>query len=172
MVFAISVGYADYMNFWSGFYKAGALRKEVSCVAILQDGKILMGRRRDNQKFTNPGGHLEPGEDPADGAIREVKEEAGLDLDKSKLEHLVSKEVTTPKGERYLIHAYKYDLDEKQPTSMKEDPDAEVRVWKWLSMPLDREVLDNLHSPKNVLLDALGLSLSKQDLSEMERVGR
>ena len=160
------------MSFWVSFYKAGSLRKEVSCVAILHDGKILMGRRRDNNLFTNPGGHLEPDEDPAAGAIREVKEEAGIDLDPKQLEHLVSKEVTTPTGKKYLIHAYKYDLGKAVPTSMKEDPDAEVQKWQWLSMPLDKEVLDNLHSPKNVLLDALGLMYSKQTLADMERNGR
>ena len=40
---------------------------------------------------------------------------------------------------------------------MKEDPDAEVHRWHWLKMPLNDDVMGNLHSPKNVLLKGMGL---------------
>lgn len=140
-------------------HKLASDRKEVSTVALIHDGKMLMGKRRDNGKWTNPGGHLDPNEKPEDGAVREVKEEAGIDIEKNDLVHVRSENVVTPKGEKYLIHAYKVDLDKKAPTSMKEDPDAEVQRWSWLNIRngLDQAVLANLHSPKNVLLKGLGL---------------
>lgn len=142
--------------FWSGFYKAAADRKEVSTVGVIKDGKILMGRRRDNGKWTNAGGHLDPGESPLDGAVRELYEETGLKCDPKDLVHLRTEDVVTPTGKKYRIHAYKLELNEGS-TSMKDDPDAEVERWHWLKMPLNSEVMDNLHSPKNVLLKGLGL---------------
>ena len=40
---------------------------------------ILMGKRRDNQKWTFPGGHVEPQETMKEGAMRELKEETGIE---------------------------------------------------------------------------------------------
>lgn len=53
---------------------------------IVHQGKFLIVKRADNDSFLPgiweiPGGKLEPGEDPLDGARREVKEEAGLDVE-------------------------------------------------------------------------------------------
>lgn len=146
------------MFFWDGFLKkASEERKEVSTVALIFDGKMLMGKRQDNGRWTHPGGHLEPDESPEAGAIREVKEEAGVEISPEDLVHLRSEKVTTHTGKKYLIHAYKAELKKMPTTSMKEDPDNEVHRWHWVSMPLKKEIEENLHSPKNILLRGLGL---------------
>jgi 8-oxo-dGTP pyrophosphatase MutT (NUDIX family) len=44
------------------------------------EGRVLLLRRRDNDKWTMPGGTLEFGESIADCAIREVREETGLKI--------------------------------------------------------------------------------------------
>lgn len=46
------------------------------------DGQILLPHWRDGgmSGWTLPGGGVEPGEHPADGAVREVKEETGYDV--------------------------------------------------------------------------------------------
>lgn len=148
--------------FWKAFYKQAEAwkpaRNEVGCVGVVHDGKMLMGKRRDNGKWTNPGGHLDPGEAPIDGAIRELYEEAGIKAEKKDLVHLVSEKVTTPQGKKYVIHAYKYEIKDKPSTSMKEDPDAEVHRWQWVNYePMSKDILDNLHSPKNCILKEMGI---------------
>jgi ADP-ribose pyrophosphatase YjhB (NUDIX family) len=51
-----------------------------STVVANDEGAILLIRRSDNQLWTIPGGAMEPGETIAETAIRETKEETGLDV--------------------------------------------------------------------------------------------
>jgi ADP-ribose pyrophosphatase YjhB (NUDIX family) len=45
---------------------------------VLRDGKVLLGRRSDNGHLTPVTGIVDPGEQPADAAVRETLEEAGV----------------------------------------------------------------------------------------------
>jgi 8-oxo-dGTP pyrophosphatase MutT (NUDIX family) len=47
-------------------------------VVFDREGRILAGRRSDNGQWALPSGILEPGEQPEDGAAREVLEETGV----------------------------------------------------------------------------------------------
>ena len=49
------------------------------------DGRVLLQRRGDSKKWGFPGGAIEIGETPEMAAIREVKEETGLDVKVSSL---------------------------------------------------------------------------------------
>ncbi len=57
-------------------------------VYILEDNKVLLRFHSKIQKWLPPGGHLEPGEIPPQGAIREALEETGLEIELIKDEHL------------------------------------------------------------------------------------
>ena len=53
---------------------------------IINDGKLLLVKRRPNDvhrpdEWDIPGGRLEPGENPLEGLRREVREEAGIDVE-------------------------------------------------------------------------------------------
>src|SRR5512133_626342 len=54
-------------------------------VAIINDGKILLTRREDFEVWCLPGGGVEDGESLAEAAIREAKEETGLDVELTRL---------------------------------------------------------------------------------------
>ena len=57
-------------------------KQEILKVAILNNNKeLLMLHRKDNKKWTMPGGTLEFGESMVDCALREVKEESGLNVE-------------------------------------------------------------------------------------------
>lgn len=47
---------------------------------VVKDGKILVGTRKDNGLVCGPGGHIEIGETPEDAAIRETREEFGINI--------------------------------------------------------------------------------------------
>lgn len=136
--------------------------KHVAAIAIIKDGKILMGKRKDNGKWTNPGGHLNDGEDPVHGAIREVKEETGLDLQAHQLSSIGNKVV---KGGKIRVYGYKADLSGTNSTTVREDPDDEVYRWIWVNIFENRnpDIFNNLHVPKdNIIMDELGIELEKK----------
>ncbi|MFE9429039.1 NUDIX domain-containing protein [Kitasatospora sp. NPDC006697] len=74
-------------------------------VALDEQGRVLLGRRADTGGWALVGGILDPGEEPADGAVRECYEETGVLVEP---EHLTSVTVSPlvhyPNGDqmRYL----------------------------------------------------------------------
>lgn len=150
-------------TFYVSFLKtAKAFRKEVSTVAVMKDGKMLMGTRRDNNKWTAPGGHLEAGETPLEGAVRELFEESGIKADPKDLEFL--KTIKNPDN-GYIVHGYLLELDKHPGTTMKNDPDNEVYRWHFMNT---EDIPDKeLHVPRssgNVLLPLLEKKASKDIL--------
>ena len=49
-------------------------------VIVVKDGKVLIGRRKDSGLICGPGGHIEIGETPEEAAIRETREEFGINI--------------------------------------------------------------------------------------------
>jgi len=49
-------------------------------VIVVKNGKILVGTRKDNGLVCGPGGHIENGETAEDAAIRETREEFGINV--------------------------------------------------------------------------------------------
>ncbi|GIW12726.1 MAG: NUDIX hydrolase [Tepidiforma sp.] len=65
----------------------GVERHHTATAYIVAGGRTLLLWHRGLRMWLPPGGHLEPNEDPVQAAIREAREEAGLDV-----------EVLTPPG--------------------------------------------------------------------------
>ncbi|MBP2340684.1 ADP-ribose pyrophosphatase YjhB (NUDIX family) [Saccharothrix coeruleofusca] len=61
--------------------KANSLRPAVSAFVQDDQGRILMIRRTDNDKYAIPGGQQEVGETLSEAAIRETKEETGVEIE-------------------------------------------------------------------------------------------
>jgi len=67
-------------------------------IFVVQDGKVLLIHHRNLKKWLPLGGHIELDEDPETAALRETKEESGLDV-----ELLGERPPTTEPGTRALI---------------------------------------------------------------------
>jgi 8-oxo-dGTP pyrophosphatase MutT (NUDIX family) len=64
-----------------GAPEPNSLVPAVSAVVADDEGRILLHRRSDNAKWSIPGGRIELGESVADAAVREVREETGIEVD-------------------------------------------------------------------------------------------
>lgn len=65
----------------------------VSAIVVDDDHRVLLTRRADNGRWALVSGILEPGEEPAFAAVREVREETGVDAE---IVRLTSVDVTAP----------------------------------------------------------------------------
>ena len=78
---------------------ANSLVPAASAVVVDDEGRILLHRRRDNEKWALPGGVMELGESLSDCARREVREETGLEVEVERIVGIYS----DPK------HVFSYD---------------------------------------------------------------
>lgn len=95
-------------------------------------GEILLQRRGDSNMWGFPGGAIELGETPEAAAIREVKEETGLDVEVGELIGIYTDfDVRCQNGDRYQSIAIAYELtvvggvlfcDEKETLELKYFP--------------------------------------------------
>lgn len=61
--------------------KANSLVPSVNVVVVNDSGELLMIRRSDNDNWAAPGGAIDLGESVSQAAIRETKEESGIDCE-------------------------------------------------------------------------------------------
>lgn len=112
-----------------------------------------------------PGGHLNFGEEPLDGAIRELREETGLDAQEFPMEFLGDD--TTARG----VHVYSFavTIPLGAPHAYN-DPDGEAAEFRWMS-PEEIPSDDQLHTPRagNVTLQLMGIG--GQPMAKADYIG-
>jgi 8-oxo-dGTP pyrophosphatase MutT (NUDIX family) len=81
--------------------------------AVFDGDRVLLGRRADIGAWTLPGGIIDPAEEPADAAVREVYEETGIVAVPEVLTSVsVSPRMTYPNGDQvqYLEYCFRCRL--------------------------------------------------------------
>ena len=100
-------------------------------VGLLKDGGVFLSKRVKTKTFPDlwqfPGGKLEGDELPIYGAIREVKEETGLDIDYSRLDYKVG--IVGDKTTR-VCYTYVVQLEQNEVPKKMEDLATE---WQWFT---------------------------------------
>jgi 8-oxo-dGTP diphosphatase len=129
--------------------KTGAPMTDVSTpihppiVAAIVTSKlgVLVERRHDGRPlWTFPAGEAEPGESPADTAIRETKEETTLEI---KVSHVIG-ERDHPKTGRHMIYVAARPYQGTEVHVGDEDELAEVR---WVNLGQADELLSGMFGP-------------------------
>lgn len=122
-----------------GETKVNTVRVGIAVIVYGDDGRVLIGQRKSAHGqglWGFPGGHLETGETPADCARREVREEAGIEIDNLNLVGVTNDIFETGKHYITLFMACRH---ESGPVKNCE-PDK-IEQWEWHS-------LDNLPTPR------------------------
>jgi 8-oxo-dGTP pyrophosphatase MutT (NUDIX family) len=107
--------------------------KKSAGIAILYHDMILVAHATNApwyRSYTPPKGGIEEGEQIIDAAIRECKEEIGVDIDKTKLDHFIEVPYVDKSGKTYktviLFPLRIYSLDEIQLNSL-DVPDIQLQ---------------------------------------------
>ena len=105
---------------------------------ILRDGKILLGKRKNTEtadgKWAFPGGRMDYGEDPKEGAMREVFEETGIKANPFQTNYLTYKNEFFPEEKKHYVSLVFLVLDSEGEPELRE-PDK-CDGWKWFD-PFD-----------------------------------
>lgn len=123
-----------------------AVTVEATLCAIIRDGRILLQRKAAGRfgegKWNGAGGKLEPGEDPADGVIREVLEETGLRIREPRrhglLDHFFGDRMTPA----WSVHVFSATDFDGEPVGGEE---GELRWFPVEEIPYGEMWEDDLH---------------------------
>lgn len=145
----------------SSIQSAGQGIQEIASIFVYRGDSVLIGKRKDCDKYTLPGGYIKENESPYQGAVRELYEETNLRVEKeADLSYFGP--IYTSKNS--LIHLFLLNLaipfDERdQEVSTKNDPDDEVYEWEFMTKGSARwnTAMFNLYSTVNESFKALGL---------------
>ena len=115
-----------------------------SSAAVYQDGKVLLGKRVDNGLWDLCGGFVEVGETLAEAALREAREEAGLNVSVTQLLAVFDSRLWRTRMKAHMYHAvFRAELISGTPT-----PTNEMTGFVWA----DETNLPELHhSQKHTL---------------------
>jgi 8-oxo-dGTP diphosphatase len=98
-------------------------------VMVLKNNKILLSMRKGSHgegEYSFPGGHLEFGESFAGCAMREIKEEAGIEITNIKFQFLAN--VKKYGGKHYVHIGLTADWKSGEPQKLEPQRSGE---WKW-----------------------------------------
>ena len=104
---------------------------------VIRDGLVLLVQRSDNHAWTPVTGIVEPGENPADGAVREVLEEAGVHVTARRLAWVhVTRPIVYANGDhaQYLDHVFRMDWTGGEPFAA-DDESLQARWFDLSGLP-------------------------------------
>ncbi|MFC9329850.1 NUDIX domain-containing protein [Kitasatospora sp. NPDC057015] len=119
----------------------------VAAVIVGDDGRVLLGQRADDRRWSLIGGILDPGEQPAEGLVREVFEEAAVVVVPEVLASVtVSPMLEYPNGDRsqYLELTFRCRVVSGEPR-VNDDESLDIRWFEPDALPeLEPRILNRL----------------------------
>lgn len=91
-------------------------------MAVFRDERVLLVQERADQRWALPGGFVDIGDSPAEAAVRETAEEAGVDVRAERLVGIFDRRLR-PEAPPALFHIHKVIF-----TGRLVDPDASARA--------------------------------------------
>lgn len=126
-----------------------------TAVIITKENKVLLIKRKGSHgqgTWSTPGGHLDFGERPEEGAIREAKEEVGVDVVDIRF-RAATNDIFETQGQHYITLWFDAKVH-GEPVIASEREIAEIGWFTWdalpqpLFLPLENLVSQNSYPPK------------------------
>jgi 8-oxo-dGTP diphosphatase len=126
-----------------------------TAIIITRDNKVLLMKRKGlhgHGTWSTPGGHLDFGEMPEEGAAREAKEEMGVDVTDIRF-RAVTNDLFEAEGKHYITLWFDAKSTD-EPTIAAEREVEEIGWFAWdalpqpLFLPLENLVKENSYPPK------------------------
>jgi 8-oxo-dGTP pyrophosphatase MutT (NUDIX family) len=111
----------------------------VTALVFNATGEVLLGKRSDTGRWAVIGGIIDPGEQPAAAAIREVMEETGVQIEIERVSGVYTSPVITyPNGDvaQYVITAFRCRPIAGEPRPNDEES-LEIRYFPLTDLPED-----------------------------------
>ena len=91
---------SEYVASLRGLVGTRMLMLPSACAVVVDDrARVLLERRVDTGRWSLPGGAIDPGEQPAEAAVREVFEETGVRIAVERLAGVALRGVAYPNGD-------------------------------------------------------------------------
>ncbi|HVX58508.1 MAG TPA: NUDIX domain-containing protein [Candidatus Saccharimonadales bacterium] len=108
-------------------------------IAVISDGKVILTKRK-NTSFMDgfydlPSGHVEEGESIKDAAVRELKEETGVDVEPKELELFNITQGYSSPGRPYLYMMFKTEKFDGNPSLTEPEFSDEVAFFGLNDLP-------------------------------------
>lgn len=100
----------------------------VAAVVVGEDNRLLLVRKRGTTAFMQPGGKIEPGEQPIDALAREVREELGVGFEVSAAEELGHFTAPAANEPGHAVDAWLYLIG----LDGEPQPQAEIAEMTWI----------------------------------------
>lgn len=108
--------------------------KKIAGIVVKHKGKLLLCQRGKKEslplEWSIPSGHIEDGELPIDGAIREFKEETNLKVEKDKLElvGILNGYIKNRTEKTKIIFVYGYNSEKELIPNLKRAKDGKEHI--------------------------------------------
>jgi 8-oxo-dGTP pyrophosphatase MutT (NUDIX family) len=115
------------------------LMPAVTVLVFNDAGEILLGQRSDTGKWATIGGIVDPDESPATAAVREAREECGIDIGIERVTGVYhSPTITYPNGDvaQYITTAFRAKIVSGTP-HVADEESLDVRFFSMDELPAD-----------------------------------
>jgi ADP-ribose pyrophosphatase YjhB (NUDIX family) len=137
-----------------------------------KEQKLLIGKRNEKELFGLPGGWLEKYEEFEEAAQRELFEETGLKLDKSRFKHIITLNCVFIENDYHSLSVVVYTEinDDERDEIFNKEP-SKCRGWFWTTIEECRKYENRLFYPIRTLLNELPDLKDIQYLKKMSERG-
>ncbi|WKG01517.1 NUDIX domain-containing protein [Mycolicibacterium sp. HK-90] len=102
----------------------------VAAVVLDERNRLLVVRKRGTSAFMQPGGKIEPGEQPIEALVREVREELGVGFDRAAADELGRHRAPAANEPGHDVDAWLYSVRlDGDPR-----PQAEIAEMRWIDV--------------------------------------